>query len=117
MPDSAVETAIAVRDQPVVHSDRGGRYRWPGWLSRNAKAKLVRSMSRKGYSPDNAARECFFGRLKNELVYSRNRLSTVIEEFIAALDSYIRWYNEVRIKVSLDSRSPLERPRNRGRAV
>jgi len=70
-----------------VHSDRGGHYRWPGWLSRIADAKLIRSMSRKGYSPDNAACEGFFGRLKTELFYSRNWLSTTIEEFVAALDS------------------------------
>jgi putative transposase len=25
-----------------------------------------------------------------------------------SLDSYIRWYNEKRIKISLGSRSPLE---------
>jgi transposase InsO family protein len=35
-------------------------------------------------------------------------LSTTIEEFVAALDSYIRWYNEARIKISLGSRSPIE---------
>jgi transposase InsO family protein len=29
-------------------------------------------MSRKGYSPDNAACEGFFGRLKIELFYARN---------------------------------------------
>jgi putative transposase len=39
----------------VVHSDRGCHYRWTGWLSRIADANLVRSMSRKGCSPDNAA--------------------------------------------------------------
>jgi len=117
MLDAAIETVTAGSDRPVVHSDRGGHYRWPGWLSRIAEAKLVRSMSRKGYSPDNAACEGFFGRLKNELFYSRNWLSTTIEEFIAALDSYIRWYNEVRIKTSLGSRSPIEHRRNLGFAA
>ena len=47
--------------RPVVHSDRDVHYRWPGWLSRIADAKLIRSMSRKGCSPDNAACEGFFG--------------------------------------------------------
>jgi transposase InsO family protein len=32
-------------------------------------AKLVRSTSRKGCSPDNAACEGFFGRLKMEMFY------------------------------------------------
>ena len=117
MLDAAIETVTAGNDRPVVHSDRGGHYRWPGWLSRIADANLVRSMSRKGYSPDNAACEGFFGRLKNELFYSRKWLTTTVEEFIAALDSYIRWYNEVRIKVSLGSRSPIEHRRNLGFAA
>jgi transposase InsO family protein len=74
-------------------------------------------MSRKGYSPDNAACEGFFGRLKAELFYARNWLSTTIEEFIGALGSYIRWYNEARIKISLGSRSPIEYRRNLGLAA
>ena len=51
---------------------------------------LVRSMSRKGYSPDNAACEGFFGRLKNELFYARDWQTTSIEQFTQALDAYIR---------------------------
>jgi transposase InsO family protein len=117
MLDAAIETVTASGDRPVVHSDRGAHYRWPGWLARIADANLVRSMSRKAYSPDNAACEGFFGRLKTELFYSRNWLSTTIEEFVAALDSYIRWYNEARIKISLGSRSPLEYRRNLGLAA
>lgn len=108
MLDAAIQSVSTSSDRPVVHSDRGGHYRWPGWLSRIAEAKLVRSMSRKACSPDNAACEGFFGRLKNELFYPRDWLSTTIEEFVAALDRYIRWYNEARIKISLDSRSPVE---------
>jgi transposase InsO family protein/transposase-like protein len=117
MLDAAIETITTTSDRPVVHSDRGGHYRWPGWLSRIAEARLVRSMSRKGCSPDNAACEGFFGRLKNELFYSCDWLSTTIEDFVAALDSYIRWYNEARIKVSLGSCSPIERRRNLGIAA
>lgn len=108
MLDAATETVVSSSARPVVHSDRGAHYRWPGWLTRIADAKLVRSMSRKGYSPDNAACEGFFGRLKTELFYPRNWQSTIIEQFIQALDSYIRWYNEKRIKLSLGSLSPVE---------
>ena len=117
MLDSAVEKITASGDRPVVHSDRGGHYRWPGWLSRIAEAKLVRSMSRKGYSPDNAACEGFFGRLKIEMFFSRDWLSTTIEEFVAALDAYIRWYNDARIKISLGFRSPVEHRRSLGIAA
>ena len=108
MLDAAVETVADSKKRPVVHSDRGAHYRWPGWLTRIGDAKLTRSMSRKGCSPDNAACEGFFGRLKTELFYPRQWRATTIEQFIQILDSYIRWYNEKRIKVSLGSLSPLE---------
>jgi len=117
MLDAAIDKVAASGERPVVHSDRGGHYRWPGWLSRIAEAKLVRSMSRKGCSPDNAACEGFFGRLKIEMFFSRDWLSTTIEEFVAALDAYIHWYNDVRIKRSLGFRSPAEHRRNLGIAV
>ena len=74
-------------------------------------------MSRKACSPDNAACEGFFGRLKNELFYARDWLTTTIDEFIATVDSYIRWYNEARIKISLGSRSPIEYRRSMGLAA
>ncbi len=108
MLDAAIETVAEVTDRPVVHSDRGGHYRWPGWLSRMSDANLTRSMSRKACSPDNAACEGFFGRLKTELFYPRDWKSTTVEQFIEVLDSYIRWYNEKRIKISLGSLSPIE---------
>ena len=108
MLDTAIETLANSDDRPVVHSDRGAHYRWPGWLTRMGDAKLIRSMSRKGCSPDNSACEGFFGRLKTELFYPRNWQATTIEQFIQVVDSYIRWYNEKRIKISLGSLSPLE---------
>lgn len=108
MLDVAIETITDSADRPVVHSDRGAHYRWPGWLSRMQDAQLTRSMSRKGCSPDNAACEGFFGRLKNEMYYHRNWLDTTLEQFMREVDSYIRWYNQHRIKLSLGGRSPLE---------
>ena len=108
MLESAIETVTNIENRPVIHSDRGAHYRWPGWLSRMHNAKLIRSMSRKGCSPDNAACEGFFGRLKTELFYPRNWEATTIEQFIQVVDSYIGWYNEKRIKISLGSMSPIE---------
>jgi transposase InsO family protein len=34
MLDAAIETVTNSDERPVIHSDRGARYRWPGWLSR-----------------------------------------------------------------------------------
>jgi transposase InsO family protein len=63
MLDAAIDTVAGGAARPIVHSDRGAHYRRPGWLSRIGDAKLVRSMSRKGCSQDNAAGGGFFGRL------------------------------------------------------
>ena len=117
MLDAAIEKVADSHDRPVVHSDRGAHYRWPGWLSRISDAKLIRSMSRKGCSPDNAACEGFFGRLKSELFYPRDWRNTTIDQFIQAVDSYIRWYNEKRIKISLGSLSPIEYRKSLGLAA
>lgn len=59
-------------EHPIIHSDRGCHYCWPDWIHMVVQAGLVRSMSRKGCSPDNSACEGFFGRLKNEMFYGRS---------------------------------------------
>lgn len=43
MLDAAIEPGAETTDRPVVHSDRGGHYSWPGWLSRKSDANSVRS--------------------------------------------------------------------------
>src|SRR3546814_17319400 len=67
MPEAVIETVANDSNRPLVHSDRGRHYRWPGWLSRIAEAKLIRSISRMVRSPENAVCEGFFGRRKNEV--------------------------------------------------
>lgn len=71
-------------------------------------AGLTRSMSKKGCSPDNAACEGFFGRLKNEMFYGRSWIGVTMDDFINELNSYIDWYNTKRIKKSLGYMSPVE---------
>jgi transposase InsO family protein len=68
---------------------------------------LIRSMSKKGCSPDNAACEGFFGTVKIEVFYTRSWDGVSVDEFIAELDAYIRWSNEERIKLSLGGLSPI----------
>lgn len=74
-------------------------------------------MSRKGCTLDNAACEGFLGRLKAELFYHRNWQNTSLEQFMEEVDSYIRWYNEKRIKISLGGLSPLEYRKDLGIAA
>ena len=46
--------------------------------------------------------------MKTELFYPRSWQDITIDQFIQIVDSYIRWYNEKRIKISLGSLSPIE---------
>ena len=101
-------------DHPKIHSDRGCHYRWPGWIRICDENGLVRSMSRKGCSPDNARCEGFFGRLKIEFFYGCDWAGATIEEFMGMLDAYLRWYRDVRIKSDLDYRSPMQYRRDLG---
>lgn len=84
--------------RPVVHSDRGCHYRWPGWLELMERYGLTRSMSAKGCSPDNAAAEGFFGRMKTESVYPEHWEKRTRDEVLVLIDEYIHWYNHERIK-------------------
>lgn len=82
----------------TLHSDRGWHYRTPGWVAACAAAGVTRSMSRRGHSPDNAAMEGFFGRLKVELFHGRDWSGWTPEAFVAELSAYVRWYREGRLK-------------------
>lgn len=81
---------------PLLHSDRGVHYQWPGWVAICEAAGVTRSMSRKAHSPDNAACEAVFGRMKVELYKGRDWRSA--EELGAALDAYGAWHNSGRLK-------------------
>ena len=87
-------------ERPVIHSDRGCHYRWPGWIRICGEHKLTRSMSAKGCSPDNAAAEGFFGRLKQEFFHGRDFAGVTIKGFIERLDAYMTWYRDERIKLT-----------------
>lgn len=107
MLDNAIQK-LHENEHPIIHSDRGCHYRWPGWIDRMNSAGLIRSMSKKGCSPDNSACEGFFGRLKNEMYYGHNWKNVTIDQFIEKVDKYIRWYSAERIKLSLGGLSPLQ---------
>ena len=99
---------LSVGEKPIIHSDRGVHYRWPGWIDRMEKNGFIRSMSKKGCSPDNSACEGVFGRIKNEMFYNADWSGVNISEFIGILNDYLYWYNEKRIKKLLGYLSPIE---------
>ena len=85
---------LSVEAKPIIHSDRGAHYRWPGWIDRMEKNGFIRSMSKKGCSPDNSACDGVFGRIKNEMFYNADWSGVNISEFIGILNDYLYWYNE-----------------------
>ena len=50
MLDHAIQQ-LQSAEKPIVHSDRGVHYRWPGWISRMNSYGLTRSMSKKDVPP------------------------------------------------------------------
>lgn len=100
MLEQAIGTLPARRTNSLIlHSDRGGHYRAAEWIEALNAAGVTRSMSRKGCSPDNAACEGFFGRMKTEMFHERTWNTT--GELETAIHRYMAFYNNQRIKTSL----------------
>ncbi|WAH20934.1 IS3 family transposase [Escherichia coli] len=98
--------SLAEGEKPLLHSDQGWHYRIKSYQSALADKGLVQSMSRKGNCLDNAAMENFFGHLKEEMYYRRDYRS--VEELENAVNEYITYWNQKRIKLSLGGLSPVE---------
>ena len=99
--NSTLQSAVALLkpdEHPIIHSDRGCHYRWEGWIEICKEASLVRSMSRKARSPDNAACEGFFGTAKVEQFHALVRSGATADELLSAIARYIQWYNCNRLK-------------------
>lgn len=90
----------------IFHSDQGCQYQHYGYRKRIQEHGIVQSMSRKGNCLDNAMAENFFGIMKSELLYPNQFESS--EDFIKALEEYIYYYNNKRIKSRLKGKSPVQ---------
>ena len=69
---------------------------------------IIQSMSRKGNCLDNCVMENFFGKMKNEMFYGHEYEYETLEQLELAMDEYIKYYNEKRIKVKLKGLTPLQ---------
>ena len=65
-------------------------------------------MSRKGNSLDNGLMESFFGIMKSEMFYGQENNYKDIKELKVAIEEYIDYYNNKRIKVKLKGLTPAE---------
>lgn len=118
--NSSLEKAcatLAPGERPVIHSDRGCHYRWPGWVEACRRFRLVRSMSRKGRSGDNARMEGFFGTLKSEFFHGRDWSGWDAGGFMVELNRWLHRFRSGRISGSLGWRTPDENRRLLGYPV
>lgn len=106
----ALRMALARRCPPaglIHHSDRGSQYASANYTALLRKAKAVPSMSATGNPYDNAPKESFFSRLKNELIHGRPLATR--RQARSAIFEYIEvFYNRQRLHSALGYRSPLQ---------
>lgn len=92
----------------IFHSDQGWQYQHNSYQTSLKKRGIIQSMSRKGNSPDNGLMESFFGVMKNEMFYGREKRYKNIEELEKGIIDYIEYYNNKRIKVKFKGLTPIE---------
>lgn len=92
----------------VLHSDQGFQYQHAMWWNRLNSRRITPSMSRKGNCLDNSKMETFFATLKKAIWFGHEKDYKSPEELIAAINDYIRWYNEKRIQHHLGGLPPLQ---------
>ncbi|TDM42458.1 IS3 family transposase [Macrococcoides goetzii] len=106
---SALTKAVALTDacefRRTFHSDQGWAYQMKKYRQKLKDNKIFQSMSRKGNCLDNSPMESFFSILKQEIFYGKVYES--YEQLEAAIENYIWYYNNKRIKSKLEWKSPI----------
>ena len=92
----------------ILHSDQGWQYQMKQYQAMLKNKGIRQSMSRKGNCLDNGCAENFFGILKSEMFYPKEKEYGNIEELEKDIIEYIEYYNNVRIKSKLKGMSPVE---------
>jgi len=82
----------------IMHSDMGWQYQHSHYQHRLKEKGIIQSMSRKGNCIDNCIMESFFGTLKNEMFYGHETEFKTFENLYKAIEQYINYYNNERIK-------------------
>ncbi len=92
----------------IFHSDQGWQYQHTYYQKILKENGITQSMSRRGNSIDDALMENFFGLLKTEMFYDQEEKYKDINELSKAIDEYIYYYNNDRIKTRLKGLTPIE---------
>ena len=92
----------------ILHSDQGWQYQMKQYQAMLENKGIRQSMSRKGNCLDNGCTENFFGILKSEMFYPREKEYKNLEELEKDIIEYIEYYNNRRIKSKLKGMSPVQ---------
>ena len=103
--NEAIEITKDCPYRRTFHSDQGWAYQMKTYVHTLKENKIFQSMSRKGNCHDNSVMENFFGIMKQEMYYGKVYYS--FEELKQAIEKYIKYYNEKRIKQKLGWLSPV----------
>lgn len=97
---------LNVPEGAILHSDQGSIYTSKAYQKMLKDHGVRQSMSRKGNCYDNSVMENFFGTMKREM-YNGEKFEN-IEELKKAIDKYIDYYNNERIRLTLNGLSPVQ---------
>ncbi len=92
----------------ILHSDQGWQYQMKQYQYLLSQKGIRQSMSRKGNCLDNSVAENFFGILKSELYYVKEKQYKNLEDLEKDIIEYIDYYNNRRIKSKLKGLSPVQ---------
>lgn len=105
-----LEEAIRLTNDCVYrrtfHSDQGWAYQMKAYGQKLKQHKIFQSMSRKGNCLDNSPMENFFSLLKQEIYHGEIYRS--FDELKTAIEQYIDYYNNERMKKKLNWQSPVQ---------
>ena len=104
--NQAIEITSDCRYRRTFHSDQGWAYQMKAYGHTLKTNRIFQSMSRKGNCYDNSIMENFFGVMKQEMYYGCIYYS--YDELKNAIEQYIYYYNNQRIKRKLSWMSPIE---------
>jgi transposase InsO family protein len=92
----------------IFHTDQGCQYQSRTYQRALKLHGITQSMSRKGNSMDDGLMENFFGLLKTEMFYGQEYKYHSLQELIQAIEEYIEYYNNERIKSRLKGLTSIE---------
>ncbi|MDR4231616.1 IS3 family transposase (plasmid) [Priestia megaterium] len=92
----------------TLHSDQGSVYTSYAYQRKVKERGIIMSMSRKGTPADNASIESFHSSLKSETFYLDELTCTTTAIVEQTVESYITYYNHIRIQTKLNNQSPVQ---------